>query len=135
MGVKSFIQILSEHSHVTWLSSVKRYICVLIAFALIGTVGPVSYHKGRERSWLFTSRSPIHRLHPLHGLIQKKYVLYEDDSTGKGTKKLFKQFSGRNIEFVVRSVNSYWLTIFDRVKHSPYIAFFAWLPLRSPPLF
>jgi hypothetical protein len=132
---KNFIQMLSVHINLNWLNTAKRFLCVLIMFAAVACLGLVCYHKGQRRPWLFTSSSSIHPLHILHGLIQKKYVLLEDNSTVKDSKRSFKQFSARNLGLLVYSFNSHWLTIFAEVKQSPYVAFFASFPLRSPPLF
>jgi hypothetical protein len=134
VGAKNFIEVLSKHSDLTQLDTVKRYLCVLILFALVGAFGSVFYHKGQEKSWPFTSSSFIHRLHLLHGLIQRKYVL-KQDSTVKDFLESFKQFSARNLELLACPLNSHLSVFFDGVKHSSYIAFFALFPLRSPPLF
>jgi hypothetical protein len=134
VGAKNFIQVLSNHSDLTRLDVVKRYLCVLMVFAIVGAFGSIFYHKRQESSWLFTSSTFIHRLHLLHGLIQRRYVL-KQYSTVKGSKKSLKQFSARNLELLACPLNSHWSIFFDGVKHSPYIAFFASLPLRSPPLF
>jgi hypothetical protein len=135
VGIKSFKQILAKRSYPILLYTGKRYLRVLIVFVLIGTLGPVSHHKVRARSWPFTLRSSIHRLHLLPGLIQRKYVLFEDDSSLKDSKRSSKQFTARNLELLASHFHSYWLSIFDRVRQSSYIAFFASFPLRSPPTF
>jgi hypothetical protein len=135
MIVKNSKQTLTKRSELILLDTAKRYLSVLIVFLLIGTLGPVSNAKVRARSWPFTFGPSINRLHLLHGLIHLKYVLFEDDSQQKDSKRSFKQFSARNLELLASHFNSYWLSIFDRVKHSSYIAFFASFTLRSPPSF
>lgn len=135
MIVKSFKQTLTKGSDAILLETAKRYLSVLIVFLLMGTIGQVSNAKVRARSWPFTFRPSINRLHLLHGLIHLKYVFFEDDSQQKDSKRSFKQFPARNLKLLASHFNSYWLSIFDRVTHSSYIAFFASFSLRSPPSF
>jgi len=132
---KDLKHIISKYNTLIWLDNAGGYLCILIVFALVGTLGLVFHYKGQESHWLFTSSASIHRVHPLYGLIQKKYVIFEDNSTVKDPKKSFKQLSSRNFRSLVCSLNSYLLTIFDGVRHSPHIEFFVSSSLRSPPLY
>ncbi len=135
MRAKDLKHIICKYNPLIWLDTNKGYLCVLVVFALVVSLGLVFHHRVQEGPWLLTSSSSIQRLHPLHSLIQKKYVIFEDNSTVKDSKKSFKQLSSRNFRSLVCSLNSYLLTIFNGVRYSLYSVFFASFPLRSPPLF
>ena len=141
MRAKNIMQILSRLSGVTGSDTVKRWLCVLIAIAIIGALGPISSSQEvQQKSWLFTSNSFIFHSHFLDNLIQEEYVLLdnendEDDFTVEGSQIFRELFSIANIKFLTSPLNSHWEIFFDAIKSSPYISFFASPPLRSPPLF
>lgn len=136
MSAKNFRQILFKLTDLTPLGTAKRYLCILLMFAVAGSLVPIfSIQKIQRRLWLSNSSVSISRSRLLGSLIQKKCIIFEDSFTVKDSKKSFKQFSAQGLGFLARNLDSYSSTIFDRVEYSPHIAFFALFSLRSPPLF
>ncbi len=135
MGAKNLLQTLLKYTDITRLGTAKKYLCILLVFAVSGNLVPIlSIQKIQRRPWLSNSSFSISRSRLLGSLIQKKYIVFEDSPTVKDSKESFKQFSAQGIGFLAGNLNSYSSTILDRVEHSPHIAFFALSSLRSPPL-
>ena len=138
----NIMHIFSRLYGVTGPGTIKRCLCVLIVVAGLGTLEQISLsQKVQQKSWLLTSISPIFHPHFSDNLIQQeKYVLEKDDFAIEGPRIFRSQisrelFSIANIKLLTYPLNSHWRILFDAIKHSPYILFFASLPLRSPPLF
>lgn len=115
--------------------TVKRHLSLLILVALTGTLGLVpSLHK-LQNLWLTSSSSTSQQHYP-DSLTQVKYLpSHEDEFTIEGSKSLFKLVTIEDFQPPISPANSYWESLLDREKSSPYILLFGSLPLRSPPYF
>jgi hypothetical protein len=143
MKAIDIMHIFSSLSGVTGLDTVKKWLCVLIVIAGIGTLGPISLpQEVQQKSWLLTSSPLIFHPYLLDNLVQEKgIILDEDHFTLDGDdcaiqrSQIFLELSPiANVKLLTSPlINLHWVTFFDTIKSSPYVSFFASLPLRSPP--
>ena len=137
------MQIFSRLTKATKTDIVKKYLRVLTIIAVVGTLGLMSLpQRSQQKSWISASNLSIFQSRFINNLIKQEFLLPDEDNTNiddfsvESFKKFHKWFSIANFKLVANSFSNPHLEIFfDAVKFSPYILFFASIPLRSPPLF
>jgi hypothetical protein len=138
VNVKNAIQQFSDFVGVARLQTAKRYLYVLTLIAALGSLSLLSFSQDVQQR--FTSNLSIFHPHSSDNLIQDRYVLLDDGPDNDlysftGYRAFLSLFLIAGVSFVISSVNSYRETFVDTRKSSPYSLSFAFLPLRSPPLF
>jgi len=123
----------------TGSNTAKKYIRVLIVSAAFGTLVLLipSSKEAEQKSRPFTLNSSISRVHFSGCLTQENYLLSDnDDFTLEGSPKFYGQSFIANPNLSTNlPISSIWEISSGVRESSPYISFFSYLPLRSPPLF
>lgn len=143
MRVKDIMQIFSRLTEATRTDTVKKYLSVLTIIIVVGTLGLISLpQRSQQKSWISASNASTFQSHFINNLIKQEYLLPDEDNTNiddfseESFKKFHKWFTITNFELVANTfINPHLEIFFDAGKFSPYISFFASIPLRSPPLF
>ncbi len=132
-------------------NAAKRVLYVLTIIPVVGTLGLTSLPQisQQEPDWISALSGPIFRLYFINNVSQESYLspdkgnsdIDEDNSNIDDFRvESFKRFQG---QFWIAHprlltnhfINKHWEIFIDTGRYSPYISFFASLPLRSPPLF